>query len=414
MNLFIKNIRQLVTVCANGQKTKTGPEMRDLGIIGEGAVLCRAGKVAWVGKTKDFAGALEDDITVLDGTGMTALPGFVDSHTHAVFAGSREDEFAMRSAGATYQQIAERGGGILSTIRSVRNSSKRELKKTARRYLTDMLRQGTTTVEVKSGYGLSMDAEIMMLEAIRELADEELMDIVATFLGAHAVPPEFTHDREGYVALVTETLVPYVGAKRLAEFCDVFCDAGYFTIAQTERILTAAAKAGLKPKVHAEELAQTGAAELAARLGATSADHLENISEAGVRAMGAAGVVAVLLPGVSFFLNHGYAPARLLIDSGVPVAIASDFNPGSCMSYSMPMMMTIACTQMHMSPEECITACTLNAAAAIDRAETRGSIEVGKTADILLADIPDFRFLAYHFGTNHIHTVIKHGTILEL
>jgi imidazolonepropionase len=414
MNVFIKNIRQLVTVRADGQATKTGPQMRDLGIVEDGAVLCREGRIAWVGTTGEFPGPLGDDIEIMDGSGLTALPGFVDAHTHTVFAGSRVDEFALRSAGATYQQIAEQGGGILSTIRAVRGSTKKELKKTARRYLTDMLRHGTTTVEIKSGYGLSMDAEVTLLEAIRELAEEELAEVVPTFLGAHAVPPEYAGDPEGYVRLVVEKMIPYVGTRRLAEFCDVFCERGYFTPAQTELILAAAATAGLKLKIHAEELTSTGGAELAARLGACSADHLEHISDTDIAALGAAGVVAVLLPGVSFFLHHRYAPARRLIDSGVPVALATDFNPGSCMSYSIPLMMTIACTQMQMSPEECITACTLNAAAAVDRSRTHGSIEVGKSADILLADVPDVRFLAYHFGTNHIRTVIKHGTILEL
>ncbi len=414
MNLFIRNIRQLVTVAANGEKTKRGAEMRGMGIIENGAVLCREGKIVWVGRTETFDGTIDDAMTVLEAGEMVAFPGFVDSHTHAVFAGSREGEFAKRSEGLTYQQIAEQGGGILNTIRSVRSATKRDLKKWARRHLTEMLRQGTTTIEIKSGYGLSMDAEVMMLEAIRELADEELPDIVATFLGAHAVPPEYTADPEGYVSLVVNTMLPYVAAKRLAEYCDVFCERGYFTLAQTERILAAATAAGLKRKVHAEELSSLGGAVLGVRMGATSVDHLEHIADEGIRSLAAAGVVAVLLPGVSFFLNHGYAPARKMIDAGVAVALATDFNPGSCMSYSMPMMMTIACTHMQMTPEECITAATLNAAAALDRSATHGSIEVGKQADIVLAAIPDYRFLAYHFGTNHIRTIIKNGTILEL
>ncbi len=414
MNLFIRNIRQLVTVAAKGQRTKCGPEMRDLGVIEDGAVLCQEGKIAWVGRTEDFNRPLGDEMSVLDGSGIVALPGFVDPHTHTVFAGSREREFAMRCDGLTYQQIAEQGGGILNTIRSVRAATKRDLKKSARRHLTEMLRQGTTTIEIKSGYGLTVDAEIMMLEAIRELADEELPDIVATFLGAHAVPPEYSAEPDSYVSLIVDTMLPYVAAKHLAQYCDVFCERGYYDLAQTERVLAAAATHGLKGKIHAEELTSLGGAELGARMGATSVDHLEKISEDGVRSLAAAGTVAVLLPGVSFFLNHGYAPARKLIDAGVPVALASDFNPGSCMSYSMPLMMTIACTHMRMTPEECITAATLNAAAALDRSDTHGSIEIGKHADIVLAAIPDYRFLSYHFGTNHIRTIIKNGTILEL
>ncbi len=413
MNLIIKNIRQLVTVAANGTRTKRGVEMRDLGIIENGAVLCREGKIAWVGHTEAHLGKIEDDVPVLDASGLVALPGFVDAHTHTVFAGSREGEFAMRSEGMTYQQIAERGGGILNSIRSVRSSSKRDLKKRARRYLNEMLRHGTTTIEIKSGYGLSSDAEMMMLEAIRELADEELPDIIATFLGAHAIPPEYQDNREGYVALLIDSMLPYIASKKLAEYCDVFCERGYFGIEETERILRAAKALGLKLKLHAEELSHLGGAELGARLGATSVDHLEHLAVEDMGALRESGTVAVLLPGVSFFLNHEYAPARALIDAGVPVALATDFNPGSCMSFSMPMMMTIACTHMRMTPEESLTAATLNAAAALDRSAYLGSIETGKQADIILADIPDYRFLAYHFGMNHIRTVIKNGIILE-
>jgi imidazolonepropionase len=388
--------------------------MRNLGIVENGAVLCKEGKIAWVGPTDSYHGEMGDDLPVLDASGLVAFPGFVDAHTHTLFAGSREGEFAMRSEGLTYQQIAERGGGILNTIQSVRSSSKRELKKGARRYLNEMLRHGTTTIEIKSGYGLSSDAEIMMLEAIRELADEELPDIIATFLGAHAIPPEFRNHRERYVSLLIDSMLPYIGSRKLAEYCDVFCERGYFELDESERILRSAKGLGLKLKLHAEELTLLGGAELGARLGATSVDHLEHISADGVSALHESGTVAVLLPGVSFFLDHGYAPARALIDAGVPVAIASDFNPGSCMSFSMPMMMTIACTHMHMTPEESLTAATLNAAAALDRSDIMGSVETGKQADIVLAEIPDYRFLAYHFGMNHIRTIIKNGTILEI
>lgn len=414
LDLFIQHISQIVQVPAHGQRVKTGQDMRMIGLIEDGAILCRDGRIAWVGKTDDAATVKAEEAMVLDGAGMVAFPGFVDSHTHLMFAGSREREFAMRSEGKTYQQIAEQGGGILNTLSHVRNATKRQLQKSAARYMMDMLRHGTTTVEIKSGYGLTVDAEIMMLEAIKELREEELSDVVATFLGAHAVPPEFSSNPDGYVSLVIETMLPYVAKKGLASFCDVFCERGYFDVAQAERILLAAKGLGLGVKLHAEELTQLGGAELAARLGAVSADHLECISDRGISAMAEGGVVAGLLPGVSFFLNHGYAPARKMIDAGVPVAIATDFNPGSCMSYSMPMMMTIACTQMHMSPEEAITASTLNAAAAVGLSATHGSLEAGKTADIVLAAIPDYRFIAYHFGVNHIRTVIKNGILLEL
>jgi imidazolonepropionase len=413
LNLFVKNISQLVTVAARGKTAKTGADMRDLGILTDAGVLCRDGKIAWTGPMREWRETLPPDISEFDASGMTVLPGFVDSHTHMMFAGSREGEFALRSEGATYQQIADAGGGILSTIRGVRAARKKDLKRKTAAYMTGMMRSGTTTVEIKSGYGLDMDSEIKMLEAIAELGAEEIMTVVPTFLGAHAVPPEFAGRREDYVALVVEKMIPYAGRKKLARFCDVFCEQGYFDAADAERVLGAGRSFGMQLKLHADELAASGGAELAARLGAVSADHLEHVSPGGISAMKEAGVVAGILPGVSFFLNHGYAPARALIDGGVAVAIASDFNPGSCMSWSMPMMMTIACTQMHMTPEEAITAATFNGAAALGLSHEIGSIEPGKNADLIVAGVPDYRFLAYHFGTNHVRTTIKNGTILE-
>ena len=413
MNLFVKNISQLVTVAARGKTAKTGADMRDVGLLTDAGVLCRDGKIAWAGPMREWKGTLPPDVAELDGSGTTVLPGFVDSHTHMMFAGSREREFALRAEGATYQQIAEQGGGILDTIGQVRAAGKKSLKRQTVRYMNGMMRSGTTTVEIKSGYGLDMDSEIKMLEAIVELEGEELMDVVPTFLGAHAIPPEYRGRTGEYVRLIVESMIPYVGRKKLARFCDVFCEKGYFELDDTERVLSAARSAGMQLKLHADELTPMGGAELAARLGAVSADHLEHVSTRGIAAMEKAGVVAGILPGVSFFLNHGYAPARDLIDGGVAVAIASDFNPGSCMSWSMPMMMTIACTQMHMTPEEAITASTLNGAAALGLSGEVGSIEAGKRADLIVADIPDYRFLAYHFGTNHVRTVIKNGTILE-
>jgi imidazolonepropionase len=414
MDLFVKNISQLVTVAAGGASVKTGRAMRDLHVLTDAAVLCRGGKIAWVGRMAEWRQSLPDDHPEIDATGMVVLPGFVDSHTHMMFAGSRAAEFGLRVEGATYLQIAEQGGGILNTVRSVRAASKKELKRATARYLTEMMRHGTTTVEIKSGYGLEMDAEIKMLEAINELREEEIMSIVPTFIGAHAVPPEFRANPDGYIDLLCGRMLPYVGKKKLAAFCDVFCERGYFGLEQSERILQEGRRRGMALKIHADELTPLGGAELAARLGAVSADHLEHVSEQGIASLADAGVVAGLLPGVSFFLNHGYAPARRLIDAGVPVAIASDFNPGSCMSFSMPLMMTIACTQARMTPEEALTATTLHGAAALGIARDVGSIEVGKRADLLIADVPDYRFLAYHFGTNHIQTTIKNGTVLEV
>jgi imidazolonepropionase len=388
--------------------------MKDVGVIPDAGVLCRDGKIAWVGPMSSWSQDLPPEITELDASGLVALPGFVDAHTHMMFAGSREQEFALRCAGATYQQIAEAGGGILNTVRHVREASKKDLKRSTARYLLQMLKHGTTTVEIKSGYGLTPESEIKMLEAIRELGDEEMTTVVPTFIGAHAIPPEFRDRPSGYVDLIVNEMLPYVGRKKLAVFCDVFCERGYFGLEESQRILEAGRSWGLLPKIHAEEIVPLGGAQVAARVGAVSADHLEHVMPDGVAALRDAGVVAVLLPGVSFSLNHGYAPARTLIDAGVPVAIASDFNPGSCMSFSMPLMMTIACTQMRMSPEEVLTASTLNAAAALSLSDRIGSIEVGKNADIVLAGVPDYRYLAYHFGTNHVVHTIKNGTLLEV
>jgi imidazolonepropionase len=259
-----------------------------------------------------------------------------------------------------------------------------------------------------------MDSEIKMLEAINELNAEEVTTVVPTFLGAHAVPPEFAGNREEYVRLITEKLVPYVGAKKLARFCDVFCERGYFDLGETNAILSTARQHGLVPKIHAEQLSPTRSAELAGALEAVSADHLEHIDAKGIEVMAERGVVATLLPGVSFFLSQPHAPARQLIDGGVPVALATDFNPGSCMSYSMPLMMTIACAQMHMTPEEAITASTLNAAAALNLSAETGSIETGKKADIIVLEIPNYKFLPYHFGENHVTRVVKDGVVLEI
>jgi imidazolonepropionase len=413
LNLFIKNISQLVTVAADGKRAKTCSSMGELGIVADAGVLCREGKITWVGPMREWKEALTEEVPELDAAGMVVLPGFVDSHTHAMFAGSREHEFALRAAGATYRQITEQGGGILETVRQVRAATKKDLKRSTIRRLNEMMKSGTTTVEIKSGYGLEMDAEVKMLEAIDELREEEVIGVVGTFLGAHAVPQEYRDSRNEYLALLRERMIPYVGKKRLAEFCDVFCDSGYFDPEESEQILKDAKQWGMRPKLHAEELSATGGAELAVRLGAVSADHLEQITEAGIRALAGSDVVATLLPGVSFFLNHAYAPARKLIDAGAVVAIASDFNPGSCMSFSMPMMMTIACTQMQMTPEEALTAATLNGAAALGISASVGSIEAGKQADMVIADMPDYRFLAYHFGVNQVRHVVKHGTLLE-
>jgi imidazolonepropionase len=413
MNLLVHHIKELVPVRTDGAPHLTGSRMRELGIIRDASVVVRDGVIRWVGPSSELPPAVAKGLDIFDASSYVVLPGFVDAHTHLVFAGHRDLEFSMRAAGLGYQEIAQRGGGILNTVTATRDATKKDLKRSALRVLDDLLRHGTTTVEIKSGYGLDPASETKMMEVITDLSEEHLLTVVRTFLGAHAVPPEYRADPEGYVRLVIDRMLPHIAKRKLADFCDVFCENGYFTVDQSRRILTAARSFGLKLKIHADELAPSGGSELGAELGAVSADHLEHITSDGIRKIRDAGVVAVALPGVSFFLNHGYAPARAMIDEGVPLAIATDFNPGSCMSYSMPMMMTIACTHMRMSPEECIAAATINAAAALGLSDRVGSLEVGKEADLVCYDIPNYRFLAYHFGTNHASKIIKRGTLLE-
>jgi imidazolonepropionase len=413
VNLVLVNIKQLVTVSSQGRRVKIGPEMQSLGVIENAAVIIEDDTIRWIGRMEELSMSSIREAEILDCLDKIVLPGFVDAHTHLVFAGSRENEFAMRSSGATYQQIAERGGGILSTVRNVRTTPKKDLKKSARQYLNALLRHGTTTVEIKSGYGLDMDSEVKLLETINELMAEEVITIVPTFLGAHALPPEYAGQKDKFVQLIIDKMIPYVAKKNLSVFCDAFCEQGYFDGNDCRMIFAAAQSAGMIPKVHADELTSCGGAELASEVSAISADHLEHISDLGISALAKTGTVGILLPGVSFFLNHPHAPARKMIDAGVPVAIATDFNPGSCMTYSMPLMMTIACTQMKMSPEEVIIASTLNAAAALNLSHEVGSIETGKKADMVVLDIPNYKFLPYHFGENHVYRVVKNGVVLE-
>jgi imidazolonepropionase len=388
-----------------------GRSLTELELIKDGAVVVRNGRIDWIGPTATLP-SLPRDTEVIDATSKTVIPAFVDSHTHLVFAGSREDEFEQRLRGSTYQEIAAGGGGINATVRCVREASKDELKLMARRRLDRLLTFGVTTVEVKSGYGLNVADEIKCLEVIAELNAEGPLELVPTFLGAHAVPPEFRSDREGYLRLLTDEMLPEVARRGLAEFCDVFCDTGAFSLAESERVLRRAADLGLRLKLHADELTPLGGAELAARMGAVSADHLLCVTDAGIEALAAAGTVATLLPGTAFFLGVDYAPARRLIDRGVRVALASDCNPGTCPTENLPLIGTMACTQMGMLPAEALTALTLNAAAAVGRADRLGSLEVGKQADLVILDVPDYRQLFYHFGVSHVWRVVKRGRVV--
>jgi imidazolonepropionase len=379
--------------------------------IENGAVAVKGDRIVWIGDSARTP-SLPTDATVIDASGKTVIPGLVDSHTHLIFAGSREDEFEQRLRGKSYQEIATRGGGINATVRRVREASKAELKELARRRLNRLLSYGVTTVEVKSGYGLTLADEIKCLEVIADLNAEGPWELIPTFLGAHAVPPEFGDNREGYVRLLVDDMLPEIARCRLARFCDVFCEVGAFSLPETETILRKARELGFGLKLHADELSPLGGAELAARFGAVSADHLLCITESGIEALADSETVATLLPGTAFFLGMNYAPARKLIDRGVSVALASDCNPGTCPTENLPLIGAMACAQMKMLPLEALTALTFNAARAVGCAERLGSIAVGKQADLVICDVPDYRHLFYHFGVNHVWRVIKSGRVV--
>ncbi len=413
-DLLIHNIGQLVTVAGDG--ARAGEAAAELGIIEGGAVAALDGRIVAAGPEREVVERCEagPDAAVIDARGSVVTPGLVDPHTHAVFARTREDEFAMRVAGRSYEEIAAAGGGIRSSVRSVRESGEDLLFRNGAATLDRMLEHGTTTVEVKSGYGLSLDAELKMLRVIARLSAHHAVDVVPTFLGAHEFPDEWREDREGYVDHLIDEVIPVVAKEGLAEFCDVFCEEGVFTVEQSRRLLLAAAERGLKPKLHADELHPSGGGELAAELGAISADHLVCVSEAGIRAMAAAGVIAVLLPGTTLSLGkRDFAPARRFVEAGVPVALATDCNPGSSMTESMQIIVSLASMAMRLTPEEALVAATANAAAALNRSDSVGSIERGKLADMVVWDVDDFRAIPYHYGINLTRHVIKRGAVVS-
>jgi len=403
--LAIRNANQLL--CSS----QASGALARLDIMNDGALVIDDGRIAWLGPTRELP-PLPPDTEIIDAAGKVVLPGFVDSHTHLIFAGSRADEFELRLQGKTYQEIAAQGGGINATVQRVRHSSKEELKVLARRRLDRCLQFGVTTVEVKSGYGLSLADELKCLEVIAELNREGPLELVPTFLGAHAVPPEYTANREGYLRLLLDEMLPAIARAGLADFCDVFCETGVFDLQESERLLRRALDLGFRLKLHADELTPLGGAELAGRLGAVSADHLLCVTERGIDALAAAGTVATLLPGTAFFLGLPYAPARQLLARGVRVALASDCNPGTCPTENLPLIGAMACTQMKMLPGEVVTALTLHAAAALGRAERLGSLAVGKQADLVIFDVHDYRHLFYHFGVNHVWRVLKRGRVV--
>jgi imidazolonepropionase len=415
-NLIIKNASELVT--CSGFAAKSGRAMSDLGMIADGAVVIEQGRITRVGPTAEVVAELKAsgrDVSAfetIDASGRAVLPGFVDSHTHLVFGGDRAEEYAWRLKGDSYMDILQRGGGILSTVTATRGASRGELVMAGLKRLDSMLAFGVTTVEGKSGYGLDRATEIKQLEVMAELNRQHPLEVVPTFMGAHAVPPGYRGREDEYIDFVLKEVVPEVAARGLAEFCDVFCEKNVFSIAQSRRLLTKAADSGLKSKLHADEIVRLGGAELAAEIGAVSADHLLNASDEGLRAMAAAGVVAALLPGTAFSLREPYARGRFMIDSGCAVALATDFNPGSCFSESIPLVAALAALYMNLSPEEIVTALTLNAAAALGRAQVIGSLDPGKQGDVVILENPSYRFIPYHLGVSTVERVIKKGRLV--
>jgi imidazolonepropionase len=354
------------------------------------------------------------DATSIDGKQLWALPGYVDPHTHPVFYKTREEEFEMRIRGKSYEEIAAAGGGIRNSVRALRKASFDELAKLTYYRIKEFIGYGTTTIEAKSGYGLSLEDELKSLRVLKKVAELIPVTIVPTFLGAHEVPDEYQNNRQAYIDLIINEMIPAVAEEKLAVFCDIFTEKNVFSIAESEKILLAAKDHGLKLKLHADELNPLGGAELAARVKAISADHLLMVSDNGIREMKKAGVIPVLLPGTAFFLGkQKYAPARKMIESGLPVALATDYNPGSSFTQNMNLILSIACIQMKMTPAETIAAATLNSARAIDIDKQAGSLEKRKMADIILLDIPNYQYIPYHYGMNHVKMVFRHGELVH-
>ncbi len=405
-SLAVLHASQLVTL-AGPQEPRVGSDMSDLAIIRDGGMLIIDGKIDIVGSS-DRIEKNASSAEIIDAGGRVVLPGFVDAHTHLVFAGNRLDDFERRARGETYEQIAKAGGGIWSTVEKTRAASGDELFAQAQKHTEWFLRCGTTTVEAKSGYGLTVEDELKILRVMSRLNEETPLEIVPTFLGAHAVPREM--DADEYIELVIDEMLPRIATEKLAEFCDVFCERGYFDVKKSRRILTAARELGLRLRIHADQLTSSGGAKLAAELEATTADHLEKTDEQGIAAMKSVGVQPVLLPGSVYALGStDYPRAREMIEAGLAVVIATDFNPGSSPTASMPMILSLACTQMKMSPPEAITAATINAAYSLNRGDRIGSLERGKLANFSVFDCEDYRELAYWFGTPQTHSVYVKG-----
>ena len=415
MTILIKNANEVITLKSHVQGPRTKEQMRDIAIVENGSVLIEDNRIVAVGAFEQLVADFPDLIKnaeLVDATGKIVMPGLVDCHTHLVHGGTREQEFNMRLNGSTYMEIMNAGGGIHATTKRTRETSFEQLYEKTMQHLDVFLKHGVTTVEAKSGYGLDWETEKKQLEVAKKLQETHSVDVVSTFMGAHAVPRDYKGREDDFVELVIQEMLPKVAELELAEFNDVFCEKGVFTPEQSRRILEAGKARGLTPKIHADEIEPYKGAELAAEVGAISAEHLLVASDEGIQQMAEAGTIAVLLPGTAFFLRAPFARGRLMIDEGVPVAISTDFNPGSSPTMSLPFIMNLACMHMGMTLEEVLTATTINAAYAINRGAQIGSLEADKQADVIMVDVANYKQLQYFYGMNHTNTVIKNGRIV--
>ena len=407
--LLIHNIGLLAT--PTGSAAKAGPAQGQILLQNNAWILAEDGLIKQTGTGDSWQQIPQEDLSLIDAGGKLVTPGLVDAHTHLIFGGWRQNELGLKLHGATYLDILAGGGGILSTVRATREATEESLYQKAKEALDEMLTLGITSMEAKSGYGLDRETELKQLRVIRRLGREHCMDVRSTFLGAHALPEDYKDDREGYIRFLCEEMIPEVAAEGLADYCDVFCEKGVFTAEESRVILEAGKQHGLIPKIHADEIEAIGGSELTADVKAISAEHPIVCQPSGIKALAEGGTIACLLPATSFYLGATYAPARDMIEAGVPVAAATDFNPGSCPSLNIQLVMNLACLKYRMTPEEMLTAVTLNAAAAIGLAEKVGSVEPGKQADLVLWNAPDLDYLGYRMGSNLVNTVIKNGNI---
>ena len=413
-DLVIYHANELVTMNTIFGAPRRGKDMSELAIINDGGVAIKDDRIIFVGSTDELVSKYppEKITREIDASNKLVTPGFVDPHTHIIFAGTRENEFSMKLKGKSYLEILKEGGGILKTVRETRNASLEKLVKNGGNILNRMMAHGTTTLETKSGYGLTTESEIKILKAAKILNENHPIDIVSTFLGAHAIPPEYENRTDDYVDLIISEMLPNVVKENLAEFCDVFCEKDIFSIEQTRKILNSAKRYGLTPQIHIDEIVDTNGAMLAAEVNAIQAGHLLKSNSAGLKAMAESDVIATLLPGTPFCLmSKEYAPARKMIDLGIPIALATDLNP-NCWIESMQMIIELACYQMHLSPAEALTATTINSASAIQKQDEIGSLEIGKKADLVIFNVPNHEFLPYRLGVNLVSFVIKNGKIV--